>query len=271
MFFTQILQEGLKFIVSFYDVYYILQVLTFPLTPVPLSMCHIEGAIHKTDEAVLTATLEATLQVHDEPQSVDLKVFDGFQLFTEMKQVPATFGNVSLKYLSSVCYGDVPEIVIAFDTYEKPCIKTTDHVMKNSLSNDFVMHGSEQSRPSNFSVELRNEKFKIALVKFLLEHWKSDDVVDIIGRKIVYVHFDKCFKYIVENGHVIRTVEEELSCSGHNKANTKMIYHLCQIESESNVVIHSSDTDVLVIMLANMCNLKNPLHIWLRFGTGTLF
>ena len=99
--------NNLKVFCFIFSNFLFFQVLRFPLTPVPLSMCHIEGAIHKTDKAVLTKTLEASVPIHDEPEIVEIKVFDGYSLFDTMKQIPATFGNVSLKYLSHVCSGDV--------------------------------------------------------------------------------------------------------------------------------------------------------------------
>ena len=232
-------------------------------------MCHIEGGIH-TDKAVLTKTLQATVPVHDEPETVDIKVFDGFSLFDTMKQIPATFGNVSLKYLSNVCSGDATELVIAFDKYEEPSIKAIGQLTTDNSLNNFIIQGNEQARPSNFSAEMRNNNFKTALVEFMLQNWMSDDAAKRIGQKIVYVNFDRCYKFIVQGGHVLRIVEEELSCYGHEEAATKMVFHLYQVQSKSNVLIQSSDTDVLVIMLVNMCNLRTRLNIWLRFGTGIL-
>lgn len=244
------------------------KVLTYPLSPVPLSMCQIEGIIHKTSKAALTATLESKVQEHNAPQFIDVKVVDGFFLFHTMKQVPVTFGNVSLKYLTSVCSANASQVVVAFDQYIEPSIKAVERNLRECFSADFLIYGSEQVRPSNFAAELRNDKFKMALVTFLIEHWTSDDAAEIIKRKVLYVSFDKCYKYVVKEGHVIRTIDEDLSCPAHEEADTKMIFHLCQIENDCNVEILCSDTDVLVIMLANMCHLKAKLEIWFRFSTG---
>ncbi|CAH1154920.1 unnamed protein product [Phaedon cochleariae] len=245
------------------------KVLTYPLTPVPLSMCQIEGIIHKTDKSALTATLESKVQDHGAPQFIDVKVVDGFFLFHTMKQVPVTFGNVSLKYLTSVCSAYASQVLVVFDQYVEPSIKAVERNRRECFSADFFIYGSEQVRPSNFSAELRNDKFKTALVKFLIEHWSSDDAAEIIKRKVLYVSFDKCYKYVVEEGHVVRTIDEDISCPAHEEADTKIIFHLCQMGNDYNVEIQCSDTDVLVIMLANMCHLKANLEIWLRFSTET--
>ncbi|CAG9812927.1 unnamed protein product [Phaedon cochleariae] len=245
------------------------KVLTYPLTPVPLSMCQIEGIIHKTGKSALTATLESKVQDHGAPQFIDVKVVDGFFLFHTMKQVPVTFGNVSLKYLTSVCSAYASQVLVVFDQYVEPSIKAVERNRRECFPADFFIYGSEQVRPSNFSAELRNDKFKTALVEFLIEHWSSDDAAEIIKRKVLYVSFDKCYKYVVEEGHVVRTIDEDISCPVHEEADTKIIFHLCQMENDYNVEIQCSDTDVLVIMLANMCHLKANLEIWLRFSTET--
>lgn len=108
-----------------------------------MSICHSEGIIIKQIKLFyITATLEATVQVHDEPQSIDIKAVDGFFLFHAMKQVSATFGNVSLKYLSTVCSGHVSEVIVAFDEYRKPSIKAMEYVLRDSFSSNFLIYGA---------------------------------------------------------------------------------------------------------------------------------
>lgn len=205
---------------------------------------------------------------HAEPGEIDVIVYDGFAVFRTMKQVSWTFGNVALKYLSTVCSSSTKRIDVIFDVYRQPSIKATEHVLRNSFSNDFTINGSEQIRPNDLRKELRNERFKTALVNFIIQHWASDAAAEIIGRRVVLVNFDQCYKYVAKDGHVTRTIEDDLSCPGHEEADTKIIYHLCHIDSESDVVIRGSDTDVLVIMFANICNLLSELRIWMDFGTG---
>lgn len=231
-------------------------------------MCHIDGSIHKTDKAVLTKALERTVADHAEPGAIDVIVYDGFAVFHTMKQVPTTFGNIALKYLSTVCSSSAKRIDVIFDEYRQPSIKATEHMLRNSFSNDFTINGSEQIRPNDLRKELRNDRFKTALVNFIIQHWASDAAAKIIGKRVVLVNFDQCYKYVANDGHVTRTIEDDLSCPGHEEADTKIIYHLCHIDSQSDVVIRCSDTDVLVIMLANICNLLSELRIWMDFGTG---
>lgn len=77
------------------------KVLTYPLTPVPLSMCHLDGSICKTDKSALMKLLEREVQ-SQAPQETDVMIYDGFFMLHLIKDVPATFGNISKKVLQII-------------------------------------------------------------------------------------------------------------------------------------------------------------------------
>ncbi|KAK5641777.1 hypothetical protein RI129_010324 [Pyrocoelia pectoralis] len=240
------------------------KVLTFPLFEVPLSLCHIDGTIHKTDKSVLTKQLELSLEEHLPPPTTDIKVFDGFAIFHSMTDVPKQFGDISKSFLSIICNSPANEIHVIFDTYKSPSIKNTEHERRDAYSIQY-----HQMRPDNFERELRNSYFKTNLVQFLICHWGTNDVKEIIGDKTVYINHELCFKIKVEEGNVTATMCDELTCASHEEANTKIVYHICKIQKENaNVVVRSSDTDVLIIMLTNMCHCATTLNIWMDFGSG---
>lgn len=56
------------------------KVLSFPLTPVPLSLCHLDGTMCKTDKSVLLKCLENTIfnGSNQLPPVIDMSVIDGF-------------------------------------------------------------------------------------------------------------------------------------------------------------------------------------------------
>jgi len=84
----------------------------------------------------------------------------------------------------------------------------------------------------------------------------GDEMAPIIGNKIIYVNFNKCYSYRVESNKVIKTVEDSLSCE-QEEANSRIIYHICQINVDADVLIRCSDTDILIILLGNMDNLNS--------------
>ncbi|CAH1110447.1 unnamed protein product [Psylliodes chrysocephalus] len=71
------------------------------------------------------------------------------------------------------------------------------------------------------------------------------------------------------NNKVISKIHEDLSCSEHEEADTKIVYHVCNIDAQANFVIRCSDTDIAAIILGNIHHLKNgDSHIWILTSTG---
>ncbi|KAJ8664697.1 hypothetical protein QAD02_006359 [Eretmocerus hayati] len=250
------------------------KVLGYPLTQVPSSMCHLDGNIHKTDKAALTKGIEKLAQdpsdsCHNAPPYTDIVVVDGFLILHTMLSVPPTFGLLALKYLKIVCSMATSEVHVIFDKYQKPSIKDTEHMIRECYSSDFTIIGPEQARHGHFDSELRNDKFKEALVKFFINHWLTNDAANIIRHKILYVNFDKCYKYIVAHGRVAMSIDDEFTCERYEEADTKIMYHLRQLQTPGkNVSVRASDTDVLVIILSNFSNLRSTMNIWMDYGTA---
>ncbi|CAF4875188.1 unnamed protein product [Pieris macdunnoughi] len=103
---------------------------------------------------------------------------------------------------------------------------------------------------------------------FFIDHWGSEDMLPFIGNKNIYVSFNKCYSYKVINNKVIKTIEESLSCEEHEEADSRIIFHICQIDFDAEVVIRCSDSDILIILLGNMDHLKKSLKIWINMGVG---
>lgn len=146
------------------------KVLKYPLTPVPLSMCHIDGSICKTNKAALLKVLEQQIEPHT-PEHTNVKVFDGFFMLHLMREIPATYGNISKKMLSMFCSNDAEVVVIAFDGYIFPSIKDHEHFLREMQVAQFHIEGPDQVRLSDFNNDLKNANFKQALVNFIMQHW----------------------------------------------------------------------------------------------------
>lgn len=61
------------------------KVLSFPLTPVPLSLCHLDGTICKTDKSDLLKILKIQIE-STHPPYLDIIVIDGFFFFVLTKR-----------------------------------------------------------------------------------------------------------------------------------------------------------------------------------------
>ncbi|XP_067613930.1 serine/threonine-protein kinase Wnk isoform X4 [Eurosta solidaginis] len=244
------------------------KVLIYPLTPVPLSMCHMDGSICKTNKAALLKVLEQQIEPHT-PEHTNVKVLDGFFMLHLMREIPATYGNISTKILSMFCSNNAEVVVIAFDRYIFPSIKDNEHSLRGMQVTQFHIEGPDQIRSSDFSNDLKNANFKEALVNFIIQHWTLDHAAPFVGNKTIYINYDQCYKYKVNNGHVERTHDVLLSCPAHEEADTKIVFHVCQIDYDAHVTIRCSDTDVAIIMLSNMSALSNAdVKVSMEAGVG---
>lgn len=186
-----------------------------------------------------------------------------------MKDIPAKYENISMKILQMFCLNAAKVIIIAFDRYVFPSIKYNEHCLRGMEVAQFHIEGPEQIRNTDFNNDLKNINFKQALVEFLLEHWTLDHVAPFIGNKTIYVNYDQCYKYVVCNGVIEKTLDLPLSCPAHEEADTKIVYHVCHIDYDAHETIRCSDTDVAVIMLDNMSVISNrKIEISMEVGVG---
>lgn len=196
------------------------------------------------------------------PHQLDYFIVDGFFFFNTFKQVPRSFGDLSKKNLQSLVNNSANHVAIIFDRYFTPSIKDCEHTLRGTIDNkDFKITGPQQTRTSDFAKDLKNIKFKEALVKFLIDHWADDQMASIIGDKTIYLNHDLCYVYSATDNRVTRDIDYDLSCEDHEEAHTKIVFFICQIKKEAVVTIRTSDTDIAVIMLANMdCICKHLLE-----------
>ncbi|KOB66025.1 Uncharacterized protein OBRU01_21848 [Operophtera brumata] len=187
-----------------------------------------------------------------------------------MTDMPRTFGDVSKKLLAVLVKNQGNEIAIVFDRYFTPSIKDYKHTLRNSVNDDKDYHisGPQQIRLVDFAKDLKNIKFKEALVKFFIDHWNTQEMAVIIRNKTIYLNHDLCYVFKVVDGTVQRTIDDKLSCSSHEEADTKTVFLACQLPQGSTTIIRTSDTDILVIMLANVEHLNESVRVWMDLGVG---
>lgn len=252
------------------------KVLQYPLTPVPLSLCHLDGSINKTDKAKLVQPL-LNRELNDEmvPNILDVVIIDGFFFLYTLHEFPATFGEISHNLLKNITNFNAKEIHLIFDTYPQPSIKDHEHKIRENLrEKDFVIDGPMTKRPANFNDEMKSIKFKEAFVEFLIQDWTSAVHNSVIKpTQIIYLSYKICYTYRRTADIIIREVSDDFSCEHHEEADTKIVFHACNIPSKSKTLIRCSDTDILVILLANLKHLLKPdknldRKIWVRLGTG---
>ncbi|CAH1110719.1 unnamed protein product [Psylliodes chrysocephalus] len=154
-------------------------------------------------------------------------------------------------------------INIIFDQYFTPSIKDCERTRRDESVSP-VSIGPNQIRLQNFTAQPKNIQFKEPLVNFFINHWSTDDMAPLIGNKTIYLSLNECYCYRVEDNKVIMTKDDLLSCEEHEEADSRIIYHICQINFEADVVIRCSD--ILLILPGNMDHLSASLKLWITMG-----
>lgn len=157
-----------------------------------------------------------------------------------------------------------PCVHIVFDRYFEPSIKDYERSLRGgSTSNhEYIISGAEQTRSHDFAKELRNDKFKEALVNFLIDHWQSNDLAPFIDKKTIILNFKQCYSYSVNaKGEVVREKNFDFFCPAHEEADTKIVFHASKVNENKTVVVKCSDTDIVVIMLGNLHKIKAKVYI----------
>lgn len=246
------------------------KVLSFPLTPVPTSLCHFDGTICKTTKSQLTKVI-APLHEHDPTLfAPSVLLIDGFFFLHTMVNVPQTYATIAKQILTMILKTPAKEIHLIFDQYFSPSIKDYERNQRGNDPNQRAYHtlGPYLTRSANFQSELTNSSFKIAFVQFLIEYWKNDELAPFFANKTLYVNFDYCYVYKANNNIVEHSEYEIFSCPRHEEADTKLVHHICNIQYKANVLIKCSDTDILVILLGNMHRVHPELKIHVLLGVS---
>lgn len=71
---------------------------TFPTTPMPSSLCHLNGTICKTEKSDLMKIFLNDIIL---PTQSHVVIVDGFLLIHSMKNLPKLFGNILKKITNS--------------------------------------------------------------------------------------------------------------------------------------------------------------------------
>ena len=137
-------------------------------------------------------------------------------------------------------------IDIVFDVYRKSSIKNAERLRRSSAKLNFSRIVSSQviRQWNNF---LSSSQNKIALIQFLCNNWRSEKYQHLLHGKQVYIaHEEICYWFNVDEWCEVQELR-----SNQEEADTRMLLdaNLARSNGIENIVIHSPDTDVLMIMM----------------------
>ena len=245
-------------------------VLSYPLTPVPFSLCHITGDMNKTAKSTLMEKLEALGTGNDEPSSVDAYLIDAMFFLRTLPTLPSSFGGVARLILQHACT-NAKTVHVICDTYpDGPSIKDQEHDIRGHSMHSYKITGPLQKRPADFHKALQSAEFKRELLSFLKDEWVSSSYACLLeGHQLYFATGQECFLFTANDGHVERIRVNDLQCN-HEEADTRLVFHanfVAATEEMPVVVIRSIDTDVFILLLyhAQYINAK----LWMDAGVNS--
>lgn len=240
--------------------------LRYPLAPISFSFCHYDGNICKTQKSVVTAELRRKQPDAAPIPDADIHIYDGFYLLHTFKNLPSTYERIS-EYIFKCLTFNKKEVHIVFDRYNKPSIKDYEHRLRGE---DEVCYDIRRAnkRPAEFNKLLRSSSFKEKFVEFLIDDWTSDRFSLLCTNKTVKLNFDKCYVYEASEGKMRRSIDYDLTCY-HEEADTKIVYHICQLNRNFRVTVHCTDSDIPIIMVSNFQFRKGETEIVIDMSSGT--
>ncbi|KAK7901341.1 hypothetical protein WMY93_018110 [Mugilogobius chulae] len=148
------------------------EVLKYPLTPVPLSLAHLNGSLCATNKASLVHKLEAMVQHLRTPPMVDVVIIDVmFLIRSQVSFLPVHYGDVARYLLKTVKAFGAKMVFLVCDVYSIETIKDTCREERGTITGGTYPDklGPAQSRPRDFANMLKHDSFKNAFFKFLID------------------------------------------------------------------------------------------------------
>ena len=97
-------------------------------------------------------------------------------------------------------------------------------------------------------------------MQYLICAWDDESLATTLGEKTLFVSNNDCYSFTVKDERMCKICERSLY-STHEEADLRMIFHLNSVTNLSNVVIQTSDTDVLVIALGCIGSMSSDVQI----------
>ena len=186
-------------------------IFSYPLIPVPLSLGHLDGTIHKTPKAALLDHLEK-FAVSEKPNKISATIVDAMFYLRLQTNLPEIFGGVSRHIFKALCQMSGEEIHFIFDKTVCPSIKDIQRTSRER--NDTLTYRITkpfQKRPTDWLKAMKIDSFKKSLVQYLTESWKNRDLATYLGNKTLYANSaNKVYAYKVEDSKLIVAEEDRL-------------------------------------------------------------
>lgn len=192
--FAQILLQGQNQSIS------LQHILTYPLTPAPLSMAHINSAMCVTNKAALIHKIEAKVTPVSNVKCETVIIDFMFFIRSAASHLPAKYGQVARSLLQMAQRFGATTVMFVADIYDdqhsiKDSCQGTRRVVSGGRTYSKLNH--DQTRPSDFSAALKSRNFINTFLEFLRDEWSSERCADLITGHTFHFAYGPCYTYTV--------------------------------------------------------------------------
>ncbi|CAB3994853.1 Hypothetical predicted protein [Paramuricea clavata] len=223
-------------------------VFTYPLGPLAWALADPYGLPRKTDKAKLAQQLEKQLVVKDCYPLDATSIYDGMAVLQKFKPPPgATLAILDESLFTMLTSNSSKRIDIVFDIYKDISIKNAER-SKRATGPVGITYKNilPVYRVKNWSKILSVPANKTELVRFLVGQWKQGSQA---SQQTLYVTEEEtCWKISSSEARVVPELR-----SNHEEADTRMVLHAKH--AGGKCVIHSEDTDVMILLIGHAHNL----------------
>ena len=148
-------------------------VLSFPLSPVPLSLANYDGTLPKTDKSAMGCFIEKNIEDVNNSNSSTVWIIDAMALIQRLKNIPPTFDKLSVTVLKSVIATETrhscTKVDFVADRYPDMSIKNAEREKRKEKQASVIRlkvdRGSTKT-PKQFKKFLSVGKNKENLIEF---------------------------------------------------------------------------------------------------------
>ena len=159
------------------------EVVSYPLTPVPLSLSHVDGSMQNTPKSKLMRYLESLAAINP-PKTVDASIIDVMFFLRLHPNIPSTFDGVARYLLARVSELEGHILHFVCDKWVHPAIKDCERKDRDKSKLIYCGKDPAQKRPTNWLDALKSNTFKESLIRCLVEAWKDPSFGPILKHKI---------------------------------------------------------------------------------------
>ena len=228
------------------------ELLSYALSPVPMSLGTIDGTPCKTVKAKPMHKLEKDVEHLDHVPAGSALIVDGMAFIHQINTMPSTFRQLADRQLQDLMHMAIQclRVVFVCDLYPVQSIKKCER-NRRAMGGTQVIHITrpDHKTPKQFTKYLANGRNKELLIEFLFQCWTRCDP-GILGNVLLIVsHGDVCHSIVV-NDAVVAVTEVPDLFSDHEESDTRFLLHTQQTAQVfSSVTIKRPDTDVMVFFL----------------------